>query len=189
MSMRNTTMRYGTLAGLALAVFATSLSAAEPLPGIQPRSQAPTLGTPMSADDITAWNLTIFPDGRGLPPGHGTPDQGGTLFAAHCERCHGVEGRGATADELVGPPTPPTDADPNKSIGSYWPYATTIFDFIRRNKPPETSGSLSNDEIYSLTAYLLAANKIIGTQDVIDAKSLAQVKMPNRDGFVRIDAP
>ena len=189
MSMRDTPMRSGPLAGLALAVLATSLSAAEPLPGIQPRSHAPKLGTPMSAEDIASWNLTIFPDGRGLPAGQGTPDQGRSLFVTHCERCHGVDGRGATADELVGPPTPPTDADPNKSIGSYWPYATTIFDFIRRNKPPENSGSLSNDELYSLTAYLLAANQIIGEQDVMNAKTLAQVKMPNRDGFIRIDAP
>ncbi len=150
---------------------------------------APRLGVTMQPAEIAAWDITIFPNGRGLPPGKGTPTDGRGLFQAQCERCHGVEGRGATAEELVGQPTPPTSADPSKTIGSYWPYATTIFDFIRRNKPPEHSGALSNDEIYALTAYLLAANGIIGPDVTLDAKALAGIKMPNRDGFLRIDAP
>lgn len=143
----------------------------------------------MQPAEIEAWDITVFPDGRGLPSGKGSPSDGRALFQSQCERCHGVDGRGATADELVGQPTPPTDADPSKTIGSYWPYATTLFDYIRRNKPPENSGILSHDEIYALTAYLLAANGIIGPDVTLDDKALAAVKMPNLDGFVQIDAP
>jgi cytochrome c len=83
---------------------------------------------------------------------------------------------------------PPTAQNPSKAIGSYWPYATTIFDFIRRSMPPDSPGSLSSDQIYALTAYLLAANKIIGEKDEMNARSLPKIKMPNRDGFIAIDA-
>lgn len=152
-------------------------------------AEAPSLGKPMTADDIAEWDLSAFPDGRGLPPGQGAAADGAKLFVEYCERCHGAGGRGATAEELVGPPDPPSADNPQKTIGAYWPYATTLFDFIRRAKPPENSGSFTADQVYALTAYLLAANKVIGDGDVISAETLAKVKMPNRDGFVRIDAP
>ena len=148
---------------------------------------APRLGTPIAAEDIAKWDLTIFPDGRGLPPGHGTAVQGRTLFDKHCASCHGAGGRGATAEELVGEPVPPTPENPSKAIGPYWPFATTIFDFNRRSMPPAAPGSLSADEHYAITAYLLFANKIIGENDEMNAASLPKVKMPNRDGFVWID--
>lgn len=152
-------------------------------------AKAPRLGKPMSAAEITQWDLSVFPDGRGLPAGRGTATEGQELFSAHCEHCHGPAGRGATAEELVGEPTPPTAENPNKSIGPYWPHATTIFDFLRRSKPPEKPGSFTADQVYALTAYLLSANKVIDENVEMNAQSLAKVQMPNRDGFIRIDAP
>lgn len=148
----------------------------------------PHLGTPMSAAEVAKWNLTIFPDGRGLPPGHGTATEGRAIYAQKCASCHGDKGQGATAQDLVGEPKPPTAARPSQTIGSYWPYATTVFDFIRRSMPPGAPGSLSSDQVYALTAFLLAANKIIGETDEMNAQSLPKIKMPNRDGFIPIDA-
>jgi cytochrome c len=149
--------------------------------------EAPHLGTPMSHDAVAKWDTTIFPDGRGLPPGHGTAKEGGRLYAEKCASCHGSQGQGATAEDLVSGPKPPTADNPSKAIGSYWPFATTVFDFIRRSMPSAAPGTLTADETYALTAYLLAANKIIGESAEIDAKTLPQIKMPNRDGFVWID--
>lgn len=150
-------------------------------------SQAPHLGTPMSPDDVAKWNLTIFPDGRGLPAGRGTAKEGRAIYEQQCASCHGDKGQGAIAEELVGEPHPPTADNPSKAIGSYWPYATTIFDFIRRSMPPAVPGSLSSDDLYAVTAYLLAANGIISDNDEMDARTLPGIKMPNRDGFDWID--
>ena len=148
---------------------------------------APHLGKPMSKTEIAKWDRTIFPDGRGLPPGHGTAKEGRVLYAAKCASCHGIRGEGATAEDLIGDPAPPSRDNPNKTIGAYWPFATTLFDFVARSMPPAAPGSLSADEAYAVTAYLLAANKIIGDSDEIDAATLPKVKMPNRNGFVWID--
>lgn len=159
---------------------------ASPVRG-DPAAGAPHLGTPMSRDEVAKWDLTIFPDGRGLPPGHGTAKEGRPIYESQCAGCHGDGGQGATAEELVGEPVPPTVDIPSKAIGSYWPFATTIFDFIRRSMPPAAPGSLSADQIYAVTAYLLAANKIIGDSDEINAQTLPKIRMPNRDGFIPID--
>ncbi len=148
---------------------------------------APRLGTPVTAEQAAKWDLTIFPDGRGLPPGHGSAVEGRVLFDRHCASCHGAGGRGATAEELVGEPVPPTAENPGKAIGPYWPFATTIFDYNRRSMPPAAPGSLSADEHYAIVAYLLFANKIIGEKDEINASTLPKIKMPNRDGFIWID--
>jgi cytochrome c len=150
--------------------------------------QAPHLGTPMSKTEVAKWDLTVFPDGRGLPPGHGTAKEGRAIYVQKCASCHGREGQGGIAEDLISGPHPPTADNPSKAIGSYWPYATTIFDFIRRSMPPSAPGSLSSDEIYALTAYLLAANEIITESSEMNAQSLPKVKMPNRDGFIGIDA-
>ena len=149
--------------------------------------KVPRLGVPMSPVDVEKWDTTIFPDGRGLPPGSGTAKAGSAIYAEKCASCHGDNGEGGTAEELVGEPKPPSAQNPSKAIGSYWPFATTVFDFVRRSMPPAAPGSLSADQVYAVTAYLLAANKIIGERDIIDAKALPQIKMPNRDGFVWID--
>jgi S-disulfanyl-L-cysteine oxidoreductase SoxD len=163
------------------------LAATSSLAHAEPAAKAPHLGTAMSENDITKWDLTIFPDGRGLPPGRGTAIEGRDVYAQKCASCHGEKGEGATAEELVGEPEPPSADNPSKAIGSYWPFATTIFDFIRRSMPPAAPGSLSADQIYAVTAYLLAANKIIADKDEINAETLPKIKMPNRDGFIWID--
>ncbi|MCG3200592.1 MAG: hypothetical protein NFCOHLIN_00448 [Gammaproteobacteria bacterium] len=149
---------------------------------------SPRLGRPATAADIAAWNLSIYPDGTGLPEGDGTAAQGKELFAQRCAACHGQEGIGGTADELAGGTSPLDSEHPDKNIGMYWPYATTLFDFIRRAMPMDKPESLSNDEIYALTAYLLHRNGIIGEGETMDARTLPQVKMPNRHGFIWIDA-
>jgi cytochrome c len=174
-----TLRRLATVAGL-LSAIGTAYAADD---GVK----APRLGEPMSADKIAMWDRTIFPDGRGLPPGHGTAKEGRVIYLQECASCHGEHGEGATAEELVSEPKPPSPHNPSKAIGSYWPYATTIFDFVRRSMPPAAPESLSADDTYAVTAYLLAANKIITESDEMNAESLPRVKMPNRDGFIWID--
>ena len=149
-------------------------------------ADAPRFGQPMTPADIAPWDISIGPDGVGLPPGSGTPAQGAEVYAAHgCAACHGEKGSGGPAGALVGGgPLNSTDRDPPKLIGNYWPYATTIFDFTRRAMPWQQPKSLTDNEVYALTAYLLALNKIIGENDVMNAETLPKVKMPNRDGFI-----
>lgn len=149
---------------------------------------APRLGQPVTAAEAARFDLNVFPDGTGLPPGRGTAVEGAALFSAQCVVCHGPGGRGASAEELAGGSEPLTSPTPDKTIGLYWPHATTVFDFIRRAKPMYSPGSLSADEAYALTAYLLFANGVIAERDVIDAKTLPRVRMPNRKGFIGIDA-
>lgn len=173
------TLRSTAAALLVLLIGVASAAAAE--------KPVPHLGKPMTADDVAKWNLSIYPDGRGLPEGKGTAAEGEAVYTAHCESCHGEKGRGATAEELVAEPQPLTDVTSSKAIGPYWPYATTLFDFIRRSMPPEAPGALSADEIYAVTAYLLAASEVIPKDQEMNAKTLPAVKMPNRDGFDWID--
>ena len=149
---------------------------------------SPHLGRPASARDIAAWQLNVFPDGTGLPVGRGTAKQGAPLYTKRCASCHGDQGIGGTAEELAGGHAPLTSEVPDKNIGTYWPYATTLFDFARRSMPMDAPGSLNADEIYAITAYLLFRNGIIGEHDEMNAHTLPQVQMPNRGGFLWIDA-
>lgn len=149
----------------------------------------PRLGRAVSPAEAARWDLNVFPDGRGLPLGRGTAVEGAALFARHCAACHGTGGLGASAEEVAGGSEPLTSATPDKTIGLYWPYATTIFDFVRRAKPMGAPGSLSADEVYALTAWLLFANGVVGERDEMNATALPRVRMPNRDGFIGIDAP
>ena len=151
-------------------------------------SPGPQLGTPITSADTAAWNVSVYPDGRGLPPGRGTAKEGRLVYDAQCASCHGAGGQGGTAEELAGPPGKLTGPDPDKNIGTYWPYATTIFDMTKRSMPMQAPGSLSDDQVYAVTAYLLYANRIIAEDFEINPQSLPQVRMPNRDGFDRIDA-
>ena len=149
---------------------------------------APHLGRPASAADIAAWSLNVFPDGTGLPPGQGNAVEGEKVYNARCASCHGANGEGASAPDLIGRDHPLDSDEPDQNVGSYWPYATTIFDFTRRAMPMTAPESLSADEIYAVTAYLLYKNGIIGEHDEMDARTLPQVRMPNRNGFIWIDA-
>jgi S-disulfanyl-L-cysteine oxidoreductase SoxD len=123
--------------------------------------------------------------GAGLPPGSGTPQQGERVYAAKCVGCHGERGSGKPNDQLVGGiGSLPGEQPPVKTVGSFWPYATTLFDYVRRAMPLNAPKSLSNDEVYAVAAYILCFNGIIGDGEVMNAQSLPLVKMPNRDDFV-----
>jgi len=146
------------------------------------------IGRPATPEEIAARDIDIGPDGAGLPPGRGTAADGAPIYAARCAGCHGKTGKEGPNDVLVGrlPGDEFTFArDPKapKTIGSYWPYATTVFDYIRRAMPPDKPGSLKDEEVYNLTAYLLALNDLIPADAVIDAASLPKVKMPAHDRF------
>jgi cytochrome c len=149
-------------------------------------ADVPHFGQPISQADAAAWDISIGPDGVGLPPGSGTPAEGAVIYAQKCAACHGDKGEGKTNARLVGGQIT-GDGPVVKTVGSYWPYATTLFDYIRRAMPLPESKTLKDDEVYSLAAYILAQNKIIGEDDVMDALTLPQVRMPNRDGFVRFE--
>ncbi len=149
-------------------------------------AETPHLGKPLDEAAIANWDISILPDGTGLPKGSGTPAQGAPVFAEKCAACHGDNGKGGgIANALV-------EADKKivgisasqKTIKNFWPYATTIFDFIRRAMPFNAPRSLSDDEVYALTAYILAENKLIGAGDTMNAETLPKVKMPNRDNFI-----
>ena len=142
-------------------------------------ADTPGLGKPVSEADLAKWDISIGPDGKGLPAGSGTPAQGAAIFAQKCEVCHGKEGVGGTNAMLANPP-----GKSDRTMALYVPNATTIFDFTRRAMPWPQPKSLANDEVYALTAFILAGNKIIGENETMNAETLANVKMPNRDGFV-----
>ena len=146
--------------------------------------ETPNLGRPATPTEIAGWDMSIPPDGTGLPPGRGTPEQGAAVYAQKCQACHGEKGAGQPNDRLVGGQGTLTGANPVRTIGSYWPYATTVFDYVRRAMPYTQSQSLTNDEVYAVTAHLLHLNGIIGAQDVINAQTLPQVQMPNREHFI-----
>jgi S-disulfanyl-L-cysteine oxidoreductase SoxD len=147
--------------------------------------QTPQFGQPIAPADAAPWDISIGPDGAGLPPGRGTVAQGEAVYAAKCQACHGEKGAGRPNDALVGGKgTLEAGKAPVKTVGSYWPYATTLFDYIRRAMPFTDSKSLTNDEVYAVSAYILNLNEIIGKDDVLDAQSLPKIRMPNRDGFI-----
>ncbi len=142
--------------------------------------ETPQLGRPATPTEVAGWDISIRPDGLGLPPGSGTPEQGAVVYAQHCQACHGEKGAGQPNDRLVGGQGTIASAAPVRTIGSYWPYATTVFDYIRRAMPYSRPQSLTNDEVYAVTAYLLTLNGIIGAHRVINAQTLPQVKITKR---------
>jgi S-disulfanyl-L-cysteine oxidoreductase SoxD len=146
-------------------------------------AEGPNLGKPIDPAELAAWDISILPDGTGLPAGSGTPAQGARVYAQKCLACHGESGKGGINAALVGG-GPIKDMESAKTIANFWPYATTLFDYIRRAMPWQQPRSLTNDEVYALTAYILALNKLTGENDTMDAKTLPKVKMPNRDGFI-----
>ena len=148
-------------------------------------AEEPGLGRVATPDEIASWDISIGPDGAGLPPGRGTPKQGESVFAEKWVACHGEMGAGKPNDQLVGGRGSLSgEQTPVKTVGSFWPYATTLFDYVRRAMPLNAPKSLSDDEVYAVSAYILQLNGIIGETDAMDAQTLPQVQMPNRDGFI-----
>ena len=139
---------------------------------------------PATADDIKRVYWSIFPDGENLPDGSGTATQGKAVYDMHCAACHGMDGEGTLANQLVGGRGTLDSDMPVKTVGSYWPYATTVFNYIRRSMPYTAPMSLTNAEYYAITAYVLNKNDIISADKIIDRDSLPEIEMPNRDGFL-----
>jgi cytochrome c len=141
------------------------------------------LGRPATEEDIRPWNIDVDPNGDGLPPGRGTVTQGAQVYSAKCAACHGPTGTEGPKDRLVGGQGTLATSKPIRTIGSYWPYATTLYDYIHRAMPFDAPQSLTPDETYAVIAWLLFQNQIIAEDAVIDAQSLPKIHMPNRDGF------
>jgi hypothetical protein len=149
------------------------------------QAQHPNLGRPLTPEEVQKLDITVFPDGRGLPPGNGSASTGAMVYAQKCQSCHGQQGQGGPMERLTGGVGTLASGKAVKTPVSYWPSATTIFDYIRRAMPLQEPESLTNDEVYAVTAYILSIDGIVPRDAVLDAKSLPQVKMPNRDGFQR----
>ena len=154
------------------------------------RAESPNLGTPINPADIAGWDISVMPDGKGLPAGSGTPAQGQRIYAEKCIACHGEDGRGVSG--ATGAPLPPLFGGVKikdisaamKTIANFWPYSTILFDYIRRTMPWTQPRSLTDEEVYALTAFILAKNRLIGDNDVMNAETLPKVRMPNREGFI-----
>lgn len=149
------------------------------------------LGKPVTATELAGWDIDIRPDGMGLPKGSGTVDQGDEVYQERCAHCHGEFGYGGGTryPELVGGEDTLTTLDPRKTIGSYWPYASTLFDYIRRAMPFGEAQTLTNDEVYALSAFLLNINSIVDDDAVMNSETLAKVIMPNVNGFIEDTRP
>ncbi|MEZ0539358.1 c-type cytochrome [Fibrella arboris] len=143
-------------------------------------------GKPATATQIAPLDIDVRPDGTGLPAGLGTVATGAVIFAAKCSACHGAGGTGGPNGALIVTPTS-ANKRPDKVIGNYWPYATTVFDYVRRAMPFNQPGSLTNDEVYALTAFLLHANKLIDEKTILNAKILPTIRMPAQPNFVPDD--
>jgi len=151
------------------------------------------LGSPATPAEIAGWNIDVRADGAGLPPGQGSVSEGQAIYATSCAGCHGRAGEGGMADALVGGAGSLATAKPVRTVGSYWPYATTLFDYVRRAMPYTAPQSLTANQTYAVVAFVLNLNHIVPDGAVLDAKSLPHVRMPNRNGFAspdpRPDAP
>jgi len=163
-----------------MALTVSCLLAAEPIVA----DNNPKLGENVSSADIANVDSTIMPNGAGLPEGSGTAAAGAKVYQQNCLACHGADGKNGVNDTLVGGHGSLTTDRPQKTVGSYWPYATTLFDFVHRAMPFQAPGSLSNNDVYAVTAYILFLNDIVGENERLDAKTLPEVRMPNRDNFV-----
>ena len=172
----------GTVAGLVLALV---------VGGSCRREDGATYGFGKAATpaDVSAWDIDVMPDGTGLPPGSGTAPQGAAIYAHKCAACHGPTGTEGPSERLVGREPRqgfPFGSDPRlvRTIGNYWPYATTLYDYVNRAMPLNAPGSLKPDEVYSLVAFLLWRNEIVADTAVMNARTLPQVVMPAHDRFV-----
>jgi len=149
----------------------------------------PQLGENVSQADLVVVDYTIMPNGEGLPDGSGTAAEGAKVYQDNCLACHGAGGKDGLNDVLVGGHGSLTTDRPQKTVGSYWPYATTLFDYVHRAMPYQAPGSLSDDDVYAVTAYILYLNDVVDENDRLDADTLPDVRMPNRDNFVWAYSP
>jgi len=151
------------------------------------QSRTYDLGQPAQPAQISAWDIDVRADGAGLPPGQGSVAQGQAIFTKSCAACHGSQGQGGAADPLVGGFGTLASAKPIRTVGSYWPYATTLYDYIHRAMPFNAPRSLSPDQIYAISAYILYLNHVIPQSTVLSRTTLPLIKMPNRNGFITKD--
>jgi cytochrome c len=165
---------------LVLLFAVSALAAQSPKYGV---GHAPT------TDEIRQWSISIAPDGKGLPPGRGTAAEAKELYANRCAKCHGDKGQGRDSVPIAGGQGTLRNPKPLRTVGSFWPYATTIWDYVNRAMPFDRPGTLSADQVYSVTAYVLYLNGLAGENDVIDARTLPKIQMPNRNGFVADPRP
>jgi len=142
------------------------------------------IGRAATPAEIAGWNIDIGRDGQGLPPGSGTVSHGREVFEQQCAACHGDKGQGGVGDQLVGGQGTLATQKPVRTVGTYWPYAPTLFDYIRRAMPQNAPQSLSNEDVYAVSAYILNLNGLLPADASLDAKTMAAIKMPNRDKFV-----
>lgn len=163
-----------------VSVFCTTITFAQESAG---------LGESVSPAEIEMFDYTVLPDGDGLPAGSGSAREGAGVYAANCLACHGEGGVDGLNDRLVGGHGSLLSDSPVKTVGSFWPYATTLFDYIRRAMPYQSPGSLSADDTYAVTAYILFLNEIVAEDADINASTLPDVKMPNRDSVVWVYQP
>jgi S-disulfanyl-L-cysteine oxidoreductase SoxD len=170
--------------GLAMLLAAGLSSSAEP----QTQGRY-GLGRPATPAEVSGWNIDIDRRGTNLPPGSGSVSKGREIYDQQCAGCHGAKGEGGVSDRLAGGQGTLATSNPVKTVGSYWPYATTLFDYIRRAMPRTAPQSLSNDEVYAVSAYVLYLNGLVPAEATLDAKSLPAIKMPNRDNFVSDPRP
>jgi mono/diheme cytochrome c family protein len=163
-----------------IATFALGLSLGAPCALAQSPYGIGRVATPA---EVAGWNIDIGRDGSGLPPGNGTVSHGREIFEQQCTVCHGDKGQGGVGDQLVGGQGTLATAKPVRTVGSYWPYAPTLFDYIRRAMPQNAPQSLSNDDVYAVSAYILSLNGLLPADATLDARTLSAIKMPNRGMF------
>jgi cytochrome c len=159
-------------------------AAAIAVAGAVPPAHATDFGHRATPEEIKLWDIDVRPDGRGLPEGRGTVAQGRSVFEENCAACHGDKGVGGIKDRLAGGQGSLASEMPVKTVGSFWPYATTLFDYIHRAMPYQAPGSLSVDDTYAVAAYILNLNGILPADGELDRTSLPRIRMPNRDGFI-----
>jgi len=167
------------LSGLTLTL-ALALAAQSPKYGV---------GRAPGAEEIRGLGIIVAPDGTGLPEGSGTAVEGSEVFAAKCAKCHGEKGEGDVGPALVGGQGTLATPKPRKTVGSFWPYAAIVWDYVNRAMPFNQPGLLSHPQVYAVVAYVLYLNGIVEERQVLNAKSLPKVRMPNRDGFVTDPRP
>ena len=165
------------IAAAAVALFASA--------AVAYAADAPKFGKPISEQDAAAWDISIAPDGKGLPACSGTVAQGAQVYAQKCASCHGAKGEGGVSPRLVGGQgTLKAPNQPVQTVGSFWPYPTMVFDFVRRAMPWNQPKSLSNDEVYAVVGYIFSLNGLVKDDAVLNKDTLMKVQMPNRDGFI-----